>query len=95
MFLLKDKLRQVVDKKRLSKNMMWTIALNAVRKHFGYTKNTLLLDGYLSFDVLFVKSVEQHVKIKIFQEKQLLLQKINEALQSVGYNALVKDIRTK
>ncbi len=95
MRLLKDKLRQVIAKKHLTKNMTGVIAINAVRDHFWFTKNPLLLDGSLRFDILFIKTTQQHVKIKIFQEKPILLKKINEALHAVWYQRNIKDIRTK
>lgn len=75
--------------------MTWVIALNAVRDYFWFTKNPLLIDGSLKFDILFIKTPEQHLKIKIFQEKQALLSKVNESLQAVGYDKTIKDIRTK
>jgi hypothetical protein len=75
--------------------MTGVIALNAVRDYFWFTKNPLLLDGSLRFDILFVKTTQQHIKIKLFQEKQELLKKINEALHAVWYEKTIKDIRTK
>lgn len=75
--------------------MIGVIALNAVRDYFWFTKNTLLIDWALKFDILFIKTTQQHIKIKIFQEKKNLLISINEALQKVWYNKNVKDIITK
>lgn len=75
--------------------MTGVIAVNAVRDHFWFTKNSLLLDGSLRFDILFIKTTQQHIKIKIFQEKQDLLAKVNASLQSVWYDKTIKDIRTK
>lgn len=75
--------------------MIGVIALNAVRDYFWFTKNTLLIDWSLKFDILFIKTTQQHIKIKIFQEKKNLLISINEALQKVWYNKNVKDIITK
>lgn len=95
MRLLKDKLRQVIAKKHLTKNMTWVISLNAVREYFWFTSNPLLLDWSLRFDILFIKTTQQHIKIKIFQEKQILLKKINESLQAVWYEKTIKDIRIK
>ncbi len=95
MRLLKDKLRQVIAKKHLTKNMTGVIALNAVRDYFWFTKNPLLIDGSLRFDILFIKTTQQHLKIKIFQEKQELLKRVNFALQAVWYDKTIKDIRTK
>lgn len=92
---LKDRLRQAIAKKHLTKNMTWVIALNSVRDYFGFTNNLLLLDWSLKFDILFIKTTQQHIKIKIFQEKTELLKKINESLQAVWYNKIIKDIRIK
>lgn len=88
-------MRQVIAKKHLTKNMIGVIALNAVRDYFWFTKNTLLIDWSLKFDILFIKTTQQHIKIKIFQEKKNLLGSINEALEKVWYNKKVKDIITK
>ena len=95
MFLLKDKLLQTIAKKHLTKNMIGVIAINAVRDFFWFTKNSLLIDWSLKYDILFIKTTQQHIKIKIFQQKSSLLQKINDALQAVGYDKIVKDIRIK
>jgi hypothetical protein len=95
MFLLKDKLRQVIAKKHLTQNMMGVLALNAVRDHFWFTNNPLLIDWFLKFNVLFVKTPEQHIKIKIFQEKTQLVDKIHQSWKTVGYEKILKDIRTQ
>lgn len=95
MFLLKDRLHQAVAKRHLGKNMMWVIALNAVRHYFGFTHNTLLLDGSLRFDKLFIKTTQHHIKIKIFQEKKAILEAINKSLESVGYKNKIAEIFLK
>ncbi|MEI6425835.1 MAG: hypothetical protein WCO66_00630 [Candidatus Absconditabacteria bacterium] len=95
MFLLKDKLRQVMTKKHLDKNVIGTIALNAVRKYFGYTDNPLLLDGYVKFNKLFLKTTQQHIKITIFKEKQQLLSTINEQIAKIGFAQQINDIMFK
>jgi hypothetical protein len=92
---LKDKLRQVIEKKHFTKNMIGVIATNAVREHFWFTKNHLLLEGFVSFDFLYIKTTQQHIKIKIFQEKKELIKKINNSLQAVWYKKDIKDIRIK
>ncbi len=95
MFLLKDKLRQVMTKKHLDKNVIGTIALNAVRKYFWYTDNPLLLDGYVKFNKLFLKTTQQHIKITIFKEKQQLLSTINEQIAKIGFAQQINDIMFK
>ena len=92
MFLLKDKLRQVMTKKHLDKNVIGTIALNAVRHYFGYTDNSLLLDGYVKFNKIFLKTTQQHIKIAIFKEKKEILATINEQIVKVGFPQHITDI---
>lgn len=92
MFLLKDKIRQVMTKKHLDKNMIGTIALNAVRHYFGYTDNTLLLDGYVKFNKMFLKTSQQHVKIAVFKEKREILNAINGQIEKVGFPQRINDI---
>jgi hypothetical protein len=95
MFLLKDKLRQIIAHKHLSKAMIGSIALHAVRQYFGFTNNTLLIDGYVKFDKLFLITTEQHLKIEIFQKKPELLKKINDALEKIGYTKKITEIFIK
>ncbi len=95
MFLLKDKLRQVIAKKHLTKNMIGVIAINAVRDYFWFTNNPLLIEWFINFDIVYIKTTQQHIKIKIFQEKQVLIKIITDAIQAVWYNKTIKDIRTK
>jgi len=95
MFLLKDKIRQVMTKKHLDKNMIGVITLKAVRNYFWYTDNSLLLDGYVKFNKLFLKTTQQHVKIAIFKEKQQILTAINEHIAKVGFPQRINDIMFK
>lgn len=92
MFLLKDKLRQVLSKKHLSSNVIGTICVNAVRHYFGFTHNDLLIDWYVKFNKLFLTTTQQHIKINVFKEKQDIILAINQSLSNVWYKNQIKDI---
>ena len=95
MQLLKDTLRHHIARKHMSKAMIGTLAVNAVRHHFGYTSTSTLLDGFVSFDKLFLSSTQHHVKIALFADKLVILEKVNQALKNVGYLTNITDLRIK
>lgn len=72
--------------------MLGTIAINAIRKYFWYTNNPLLLDGYVKFNKVFVKTTQQNIKITIFKEKKEILALINEQIAKVGFPQHIVDI---
>ncbi len=75
--------------------MIGVVALNAIRHYFGFTHNTLLIDWYIRFDKIFLKTTQQHIKIKIFQEKEQILIAINKALSNVWFKNYIKEIYFK
>jgi len=81
-----------MTKKHLDKNVIGTIALNAVRHYFGYTDNSLLLDGYIKFNKMFLKTTQQHVKIAVFKEKREILTAVNGQIANVGFHQQINDI---
>lgn len=111
MKLLKDKIRERVAQKHLGKDMIGSIALNEVRRFFGlpandefnkipgefldneYEKSTL--DWYVKFNKMFVKTSDQAIKIKIFKQKNEILDKVNNVLVNVWYKVKVVDIYLK
>ena len=53
------------------------------------------LEGYVRFNVLFLKTNDQALKIQIFKQKSQLLQEVNLALEKVGYATRIVEIRMK
>lgn len=49
----------------------------------------------MKFDILFLKTADQMLKIQIFKEKKALLIYINQHLQKLGYHQQINDIRLK
>jgi len=48
-----------------------------------YKENQSSLEGYVRFKVLFLKTDDQILKIKIFQQKNQILREVNLALEKV------------
>jgi hypothetical protein len=44
---------------------------------------------------LFLKTNDQTLKIKIFQQKNQILEEVNLALEKIGYTTRVEEIRIK
>ena len=51
------------------------------------------LEWHVRFKVLFLKTDDQALKIKIFQQKNQILSEINLALEKVGYATKIDTIR--
>lgn len=60
-----------------------------------YKENQSSLEGYVRFKVLFLKTDDQTLKIKIFQQKNQILREVNLALEKVWYATRVEEIRLK
>jgi hypothetical protein len=74
--------------------MIGAVALNAVN-------NFLLklwfenIEGYVRFKKLYLKSEDQALKIKLFQEKNQILREVNLAIEKLWYSTRVEEIRFK
>jgi len=53
------------------------------------------LEWYVRFNVMFLKTNDQALKIKIFQQKNQILREVNLAIEKVGYATRLVDIRMK
>lgn len=71
--------------------MVGAVALNTVRTILGIPT----LEWYVSFNVFFLKTNDQSLKIKIFKEKNQILQEVNLALDKVWYATKLVEIRIK
>lgn len=74
--------------------MIGAVALNAVNDFLlklGFEE----IEGYVRFKKLFLKSEDQALKIKIFQEKNQILREVNLAIEKVWYTTRVEEIRFK
>lgn len=53
------------------------------------------VDGYVSFNVFFLKVSDQALKIQVFKQKNQILQEVNLALEKIGYKTRIEEIRMK
>ena len=59
------------------------------------TSNSVRLDGYVRFNKLFLKTMDHQLKIDIFQQKQKILDRVNQAIAKLGYSTRIVDIMVK
>jgi len=74
--------------------MIGAVALNAVNDFLlklGFEE----IEGYVRFKKLFLKSEDQALKIKIFQEKNQILHEVNLAIEKLWYTTRVEEVRFK
>lgn len=91
MKLLKDYIRKTLAHRHMGHQMVGAVALNTVRTILGIPE----LEWYVRFKVIFLKSSDQALKIRIFQQKNQILHEVNLALEKVGYKTRVDEIRMK
>ena len=108
---ISDVLRKAIAHKHLGKDMIGAITLNEVRRFFGLPSDVefnkvpgefmmnepwqITIDGYVKFNKIFVKTGDQGIKIKLFKQKKEILDKVNLALENVGYKTNMVDIYIK
>ncbi len=101
MKLLKDSLRKTLAHRHMGHQMVGAVALNAVNTFLHNLKFKIWnlefknIEGYVRFNVMFLKTNDQALKIKIFQQKNQILREVNLAIEKVGYATRVVDIRMK
>ena len=71
--------------------MVGAVALNTVRTFLGMPD----LEWYVTFNVFFLKTDDQSLKIQVFKQKNQILQEINLALEKIGYKTRVEELRIK
>lgn len=91
MKLLKDYIRKTLAHRHLGRAMVGAVALNTVRTILGIPT----LEGYVSFNVFFLKTDNQALKIQIFKQKNQILKEVNLALEKIGYTTRLEEIRIK
>jgi hypothetical protein len=101
---LKDSLRKIMAQKHWGKNMIGAVAFNEVKSFFRgklkvvsdqFGEDKLNLEGSVRFNKLFLKTSDPQIKIDIFQQKQKILTRVNDAIAKVGYTTKIVDIITK
>lgn len=91
MKLLKEYIRRSLARRHMGHQMVGAVALNIVRSVLGVPT----LEGYVRFNVFFLKTDDQALKIQVFKQKNQILHEVNLALEKVGYKTRVEEIRIK
>lgn len=79
------------------KNMIGSIALNEIKSYLRIKKidseiEDEILTWYVRHEKLFIKTIDQKLKIQIFKEKLEIIKNINEKLLKIGYQTKIEDI---
>ncbi len=96
-----DLARKNLSQKFQGYRMLGSLALRVVKEHFHIEKKAEhlvadeLIEGYLRYQTLFLRTSDQALKIQIFKEKEKLISVINQHFQKLGYHQKVREIRLK
>lgn len=97
---INDIMRKRLSFQHRGKNMIWSIAMNEIKSYFNIEKvdtdiQDEILTWYVRHDKLFIKTVDQKLKIQIFKEKLIIIEKINKKLSEIWYKTTIIDIILK
>ena len=97
---IKEIMRKRLSIQHRGKNMIWSIAMNEIKLYLNIEKvdqeiKDEILTWYVRHDKLFLKTIEQSLKIQIFKEKLNIIKRINQKLSEIGYKTQIEDIILK
>ena len=97
---INDIMRKRLSIQHRGKNMIWSIALNEIKSYLNIEKidteiENELLTWYVRCNKLFIKTLNQSLKIQIFKEKSGIIKMINQKLSDVGYKTEIVNIIIK
>ena len=97
---IKEIIRKRLSLQHRGKNMIGSIALNEILSYFQIKKidpeiENQILTWYIRNNKLFLKTIDQNLKIQIFKEKLNVIKKINKKLSEIGYKTEIGDIILK
>ncbi len=93
-------LRKRFSQQYRGKNIIWSIAINELKKYFNIKEidpeiEKEIITWYVKQEKLFIKTTDQNLKIQIFKDKFDIINKINEKLDEVGYKSKINYIILK
>ncbi len=96
----KEILRKRLSLQYRGKNMIGSIAMNEIKSYLNIKKidtqtQNEILTWYVKYEKLFIKAIDQRLKIQIFREKLKIIKSINEKFKEIGYKTEIKDIILK
>ena len=80
--------------------MIGSIAMNEIKSYLNIEKvdteiKDEVLTWYVRHDKLFIKTSDQKLKIQIFKEKLIIIEKVNKKLSEIWYKTTIIDIILK
>lgn len=96
----KELIRKRLSQQYHGKNIIWSIAVNEIKDYFDLKKidpeiEEEILTWYVRHDKVFIKTLDQNLKIQLFKEKSNVIEAINKKLQNIGYTQNINDIILK
>lgn len=97
---IKDIIRKRLSIQHRGKNMIGSIALNEIKSYLKIRKidseiEDEVLTWYVRHNKLFLKTMDQSLKIQIFKSKSDIIRKVNQKLEWIGYKTEIVDIILK
>ena len=97
---IKDVMRKRLSIQHRGKNMIGSLAMNEIKSYLHIQKvdaeiKDEVLTWYVRHDKLFIKTSEQKLKIQIFKEKLIIIEKVNKKLSEIWYKTTIIDIILK
>ena len=97
---INDIMRKRLSIQHRGKNMIGSIAVNEIKSYLNIEKidtetQNEVLTWYVRHNRLFIKTIEQGLKIQIFKEKLNIIKRINQKLSEIGYKTEIEDIILK
>ena len=97
---INDIMRKRLSIQHRGKNMIGSIAMNELKSYLNIEKidaeiEDEIITWYVRHDKLFLKAIEQSLKIQIFKEKLNIIKKINQKLSEIWYKTTINDVILK
>lgn len=97
---INDIMRKRLSLQHRGKNMIWSVAMNEIKSYLNIEKvdtetQDEIVTWYVRHNKLFIKTIEQKLKIQIFKEKINIIKQINQKLSEIWYKTEVEDIILK
>ena len=97
---INDIMRKRLSIQHRGKNMIGSIAMNELKSYLNIEKidaeiEDEIITWYVRRDKLFIKTLNQSLKIQIFKEKYNIIQQINQKLSEIWYKTMINDVILK
>ena len=97
---INDIMRKRLSIQHRGKNMIGSIAMNELKSYLNIEKidaeiGDEIITWYVRHDKLFIKTLNQSLKIQIFKDKSNIIQQINQKLSEIWYKTTINDVILK